>query len=178
MIDKNTLLTIILIISTFSITSFIKYFFNKIGKIKDFKPKRVFYIIKSVQIFVFFLALFLLGLIWSVSLNSFLVFASSVFAIGGVALFAQWSILSNLTSSIIIFFSFPARAGDTIKILDGDNSIKGTIVEISLFQTEIMDEDGNAIFYPNNIFVQKPIMRECKTKKKKENVVINEDYQI
>lgn len=178
MIDKNIILTIILVLGTFVTTSFIKYFFKKIGKIRDFKQKRIFYITKSVQMFVFLVFLFLLGLIWSVSLNSFLVFASSVFAIVGVALFAQWSILSNLTSSIIIFFSFPARAGDTIKILDGDNSIKGTIVEISLFQTEIIDEEGNAIFYPNNIFVQKPIMRECKYKNKKKTEPIQEDYQI
>jgi len=103
--------------------------------------------------------MFFLALIWSVSLSGLLVFASSIFAVIGVALFAQWSILSNLTSSIIIFFSFPSRIGDYIKILDGDNSIEGKIIEIELFHIRILDHDDNIVIYPNNLFMQKPIIK-------------------
>lgn len=92
-------------------------------------------------------------------MKGFSVFASSLFAIIGVAMFAQWSILSNITASVIIFFNFPARVGDTIKIIDGDNSIEGTIKEITLFQVELKDSDGNLIIYPNNLLLQKPIVK-------------------
>jgi MscS family membrane protein len=34
---------------------------------------------------------------------------SSVFAVIGIALFAIWSILSNITSGVIMFFSFPLQ---------------------------------------------------------------------
>jgi len=74
-------------------------------------------------------------------------------------LFAQWSILSNVTSSIIIFFTFPAKVGESIKILDGDNSVSGKIVEISLFQIHMLNEQGDLIIYPNNLFMQKPIIK-------------------
>jgi len=110
-----------------------------------------------------------MAIIWNVQLGGVMVFASSIFAVIGVALFAQWSILSNLTSSIIIFFTFPARVGDKIKVIDGDNSISGEIIEISLFQIEIEDADGNIVLYPNNLFIQKPIM-----KIKKGNTIIEE----
>ena len=74
-------------------------------------------------------------------------------------MFAQWSILSNVTASIIIFFTFPARVGDSIRIVDGDNSVEGKIKEISLFQIELNDQDGNLIMYPNNLLLQKPVVK-------------------
>src|SRR5690606_11185003 len=43
---------------------------------------------------------------------------SSVFAVIGIGLFAIWSILSNVTSGIIMFFSFPYKVGDKIQIHD------------------------------------------------------------
>lgn len=97
---------------------------------------------------------------WGRSLNEgVLIFASSFFAVVGVALFASWSVLSNITSGIIIFFSFPYRIGNTIKILDGDNSIRGEIVDMTLFHIQITDEDGNQVLYPNNLVIQKPVLK-------------------
>jgi hypothetical protein len=46
------------------------------------------------------------------------IFLSSVFAVIGVALFAQWSILSSVNASMIIFFGFPYHGGDKIRIID------------------------------------------------------------
>ena len=74
-------------------------------------------------------------------------------------MFAQWSILSNVTASIIIFFTFPARVGDKIRIVDGENSIEGTIQEISLFQIELKDSDSHTVLYPNNLLLQKPVVK-------------------
>ncbi|NIW50111.1 MAG: mechanosensitive ion channel, partial [Gammaproteobacteria bacterium] len=69
-----------------------------------------------------------------------LVFASSFFAIVGVALFAQWSILSNITASVIIFFTSNAKIGDKIKVVDGDNTVSGIIRDIGLFYTLLVDD--------------------------------------
>ena len=85
--------------------------------------------------------------------------ASSVFAVIGVALFAQWSILSNVTSSLIIFFTFPAKVGDRIRVPDHENPVEGVIKEITLFQVELRDKDNNPIFYPNNLLLQKPVQK-------------------
>lgn len=153
------LLSAILIVSTFASIKAISFFLNKVGKFKNINDKRIYYVEKTFSFLIYVVALFGIALIWSVNLGGILIFASSIFAVIGVALFAQWSILSNVTSSIIIFFTFASRVGDKIKIIDGDNSIEGEIIEISLFQIEIEDEEGNTIYYPNNLFMQKPIKK-------------------
>lgn len=178
--EQNIVLTLGLLISTLIIISASKYFLNKIGNSKEVNAKRVFYISKSINIIIIMVALFLAGAIWSMNFDGILIFISSIFAVIGIALFAQWSILSNLTSSVIIFFTFPAKVGERIKIVDGDNSIVGKIVEISLFQIHILDEEGDLVIYPNNLFIQKPIIKiNNKTQKpsvkKKQKVQKNDD---
>ncbi len=132
---------------------------DKIAKRKQVHEKRLFYIEKIFEVLFLLVALISLAFIWSVDIKGVSVFASSLFAIVGVAMFAQWSILSNITASIIIFFTFPARVGDKIKIVDGDNSIEGVIKEIALFQIELKDDDGNLVMYPNNLLLQKPVIK-------------------
>lgn len=85
-------------------------------------------------------------------------FLSSVFAVLGVALFAQWSILSNITASLIIFFAFPYRVGDRIRICDKDDDISGVIVEISLFHV-LVKRRGDLITYPNSLILQKAVVK-------------------
>jgi len=165
LLTTNLTFTAIVILLSFLLFKMTDYFISKIGANKKIIPKRVYYVIKFIHFIIIFFAFMAFAIIWNVQLGGVMVFASSIFAVIGVALFAQWSILSNLTSSIIIFFTFPARVGDKIKIIDGDNSISGEIVEISLFQIEIEDDIGNTVLYPNNLFIQKPIMKM----KKEEN---------
>lgn len=133
----------------------------KIGHSKNAAPKRAKYISKVFNFAIALLSIFVLFFIWGVDYHGIVVFGSSVLAITGVALFAQWSILSNLTASIVIFFNYPARIGDRIRIVDGDNSLEGTIVDINMFQVLIEDSDRNLINYPNNLLIQKPLIKLC-----------------
>ena len=168
MITTNLILTAVLLAITFASFKGSDYFIEKIGKRKEIIPKRIYYVSKLLHFILIFFSLMGMAIIWNMQFGGIMVFASSIFAVIGVALFAQWSILSNLTSSIIIFFTFPARVGDKIKVIDGDNSITGEIIEISLFQIEILDEEGNTVLYPNNLFIQKPIMKIKKGQAKEE----------
>jgi len=87
------------------------------------------------------------------------IFFSSVFAVVGVALFAQWSILSNITASLIIFFGFPYRVGDWVKVVDKDDEILGHILEISTFHVIIERLSGDVVTYPNSLILQKAVIR-------------------
>lgn len=158
-IDKNIGLSIALIVITFISMNIVKFLLVKIGEAKKISTKRVYYVTKSINFLIVLIALVLFIFIWSVSLDGLLVFTSSIFAVIGVALFAQWSILSNLTSSIVIFFSSPARIGDEIKVVDGDNSIEGQILEMELFHIKIKDKDDNLVVYPNSLFLQHPVIK-------------------
>lgn len=148
----------IIIIGYIGIRSF-RHFIYKIAQKKEVTEKRLFYIKKIFDLLFVLILLVSMGFVWSVDFKALALVASSIFAIIGVALFAQWSILSNITASIIIFFTFPAKVGDTIKIIDGDNSVQGIIKEIALFHIEIIDDGNNSIIYPNSLLLQKPVVK-------------------
>jgi hypothetical protein len=52
------------------------------------------------------LALIAVILIWGVQAKDIIIAISSITTVVGVAMFAQWSILSNITSGIICFSPF------------------------------------------------------------------------
>ncbi len=75
---------------------------------------------------------------------------SSVFAVIGIGLFAIWSILSNVTSGIIMFFSFPYKVGDKIQIHDKDFPIEAVIEDIRAFQLHLrLDKFGHLSKQPD-----------------------------
>ncbi len=164
MITQNLIMSLLVFVITVILIKSTNFLIKKTGERKKVNPKRIYYVSKFSHLLIYLLTVIFLAVVWNIQLGGVTVLASSIFAVIGVALFAQWSILSNLTSSIIIFFTFPARVGDYIKIVDGENSIIGEIIEISLFQIEIIDEERNIILYPNNLFIQKPIIKLSKRK--------------
>lgn len=125
-------------------------------------------IIKYINLLLITLALISITIIWGVKKDQILLFISSVFAVVGVASFAQWSILSNITAGIIIFFSYPFKIGDKIKIHDKDFPVEGEIDDIKAFYVVLKTSDGETITYPNNLLMQKGISVIYKTAEEKE----------
>lgn len=121
--------------------------------------KRVRYVMRCLQLFNAFATLIVATLIIGIDYAELSLFLSSVFAVIGVALFAQWSILSNLTASLLIFFAFPYRVGDQIKVLDKDDDISGEIEEIGPFHIHIRASSGDLITYPNSLLLQKGVVK-------------------
>lgn len=122
-------------------------------------PARVQYVKKTISIALAVIYLVLLGLVLGLEYGQVAIFLSSAIAILGVALFAQWSILSNLTASLIIFFGFPYRIGDRIRVLDKDDTVEGSIEEISLFTVQIRQANGDLATFPNNLFLTKVVIK-------------------
>jgi MscS family membrane protein len=102
--------------------------------------------------------LIVLGIIWDISVKGLSVYFASVFAVVGVALFAQWSIISNVTASIILFFNSPFKIGSRIRIMDKDDSVEGKVHDITFFNIHIETDEGLIISYPNNLALQRPIV--------------------
>lgn len=153
------LLSIALLIGFVTATRAVARILMAVAKRKEAAPKRAIYISKVFNFGIATLAFFLLTLVWSIDYSGLLVLASSVLAVIGIAFFAQWSILSNVTASIVIFFTYPAKIGDHIKIVDAEDTIEGEIVDINLFQVLIRDGDGNLVNYPNNLIITKPLVK-------------------
>jgi small-conductance mechanosensitive channel len=119
--------------------------------------RRTNLVIKYINILITILAIITLVLIWGVQAKDIFITISSVATVIGVAMFAQWSILSNITSGIILFFSFPFKIGDVILIHDKDFLEEGEIEDIGAFHVTMRSKEGGIIIYPNNLFFQKGI---------------------
>jgi len=127
---------------------------NKVGEERDVQMPRIQYVRRVINTIWTIATCLALSLLTGISIH---VFVSSVLALLGVALFAQWSILSNITASVIIFFFFPFRVGNWVRIIDGENSIEGEITEISLFHVLINGLEGELLTYPNSLVFQKAV---------------------
>ncbi len=114
-------------------------------------------VIKYIHILMNILVTISLIVIWGVDTKNLFLTISSIATVIGVAMFAQWSILSNITSGMILFFSFPFRIGDTIKIHDKDFPIEAEIEDISAFHVNLKTKEGERIIFPNNLLMQKGI---------------------
>jgi small-conductance mechanosensitive channel len=108
-----------------------------------------------IMILLNIIFIFTIAMIWGVDPNNLLLGLSSVFAFIGVALFAQWSVLSNITAGLVMFFNAPFRIGDRIRIIDKDLPIVATIESIQTFYTHIRTDDNELIVIPNSLFLQK-----------------------
>jgi len=127
------------------------------SKFNAFNVLRTKMVLRYIYGFLNFAAVIMFIVIWGVDTSNMLVTLSSVFAVIGVALFAQWSVLSNITSGIILFFSTPMKIGDTIKIQDKDFPVEAQIEDIKVFYIHLRTAEGEKIIYPNNLLLQKGI---------------------
>lgn len=128
---------------------------RKYGSLTLKSEPRTLHIIQVINILINFTCLVALAIIWGVQPQNMLVALSSIFAVIGVAMFAQWSILSNITAGIIIFFTTPFKIGDEIHILDKDTPIDAIIENILTFHTHLRTKDNELIIIPNSLFLQK-----------------------
>lgn len=156
--------TIRIIISVASVTiiypivRFIIYkLIDNVSKLHLYDKNRSKIIKKTLNLLIIFFIATILISIWGVDPKNLLLALSSVFAVIGVAFFAQWSILSNVTASIVIFFSLQFRIGEKIKIHDKDFPVEATIKDIKAFYVYLETDEGEKIIYPNNLILQKGV---------------------
>ncbi len=120
---------------------------------------RVIMVSKMTDLFLTIIFLTICGFIWNLSIQGLSLYFASFFTVAGIALFASWSILSNITASMILFFYFPHKLGSKIRVLDGDNTVEGRIMDITLFTIQIETAEGYHVIMPNNLFLQKTTMK-------------------
>jgi small-conductance mechanosensitive channel len=130
---------------------------NKILSKFDFGIERKRISHKIVNLFITLFALIFLAGIWNIDRSQLMVFVTSTITIVGVGFIAQWSILANVTSSLILFFNHPMKLGQEIRILDKEYDINGTLIDISFFFMYIKTEEGEIITIPNSVVLNKVI---------------------
>lgn len=122
-----------------------------------YQKPRINLISKQVNFFLFLICSGFILFIWGVDQSELVFFISSLLTVLGIALFAQWSIISNITASLIIFFNHPAKIDDEITVLDKDYQVQGHISDIGIFFIIVKTIDGDKVTIPSNIFIQKMV---------------------
>ncbi len=110
------------------------------------------------HILLFLLLVVVLSIIWGIDIKGLLVLASSMIAVVGVALFAAWSLLSNITAFFILLGQRSFAQGVTVRIVDGSNYVEGKVIEVNLFSTVLQTSNGEQVMYPNNLIVSRPVI--------------------
>ena len=86
-------------------------------------------------------------------------------AVGAVAFFAAWSVLSNIFCTVLILTTRPFRLYDHIEILENGEKpgLKGRVIDVNLVYTTLQEqrEDGSdtVLRVPNNLFFQRTVRR-------------------
>ena len=132
---------------------------EKAGRKFAYAKQRIKITKKIVHVVLFIIWVSIVFFIWGVNQSELAYFITTLLTVLGVALFAQWSLLSNITASIIIFFYHPVKIGDSIKILDKEYNVEGKISDIGIFFLIIKTIDNERITVPTNVFLQKMVQK-------------------
>lgn len=151
-IVSGALLAIVIILRLIS-SKLVRSFAKKSYRIEY----RTNLVTKYIHLLINILAIIALIIIWGVRPKDIFLTVTSIGTVVGVAMVAQWSILSNITSGVILFFSFPFKIGDSIKIHDKDFPIIGEIEDITAFHIVLKTTEDEQVVYPNNLLFQKGI---------------------
>ncbi len=112
----------------------------------------------AARVLVATLSLSLLLLAWGIDFSGLLVLSTSILTVTGVALFASWSLLSNITAYFILLTNVAYRRGNFVRILDGDNYIEGYIADVGPFSTRLLTTERETLMYPNNLILTRPVL--------------------
>ena len=99
--------TIILLFALISLRVIIAKLIRRYAHSSQLLEHRTNLVIKYIHILMNVLVTISLIVIWGVDTKDIFITVSSIATVIGVAMFAQWSILRNITSGMILFFSFP-----------------------------------------------------------------------
>jgi small-conductance mechanosensitive channel len=147
----------------FVVAFFIRFIITKsLRKIQTkfgFQDARIVVTNKIITILIYITVIVIVSFIWGVDEKQLLIYISSFLTILGIAFFAQWSILSNITAGVILFLNYPVKIGDSITILEKDspNNINGEIRDIGAFFITLRTPEKELITLPNSIILQNNI---------------------
>lgn len=157
LMQPEVISSVIILCIAFVIHRMVIWSAAKLSKSVERSKLRKQYLNRYVGYIIWTLAIITIILVWGLRREGFWVALGSTFAVVGVALFASWSILSNVTASFILYFSFPYKIGDLIRIHDKDLPVTAVIEDIKGFYTILRTADGELITYPNNLLLQKGV---------------------
>lgn len=154
MLFWQIVLTVLLLFLWGALHNFLRGQLHRFARKRHYLSRRTMHVEWSVRLFCLLGFALAVALVWGVDFRGFYLFTSGVFALIGIAFFAVWSVLSNITAGLLLFFQFPYKVGDYLEVLDTPNA-RGVLVELTLFNLILERDDQSRVAVPNNLAVQK-----------------------
>jgi small-conductance mechanosensitive channel len=156
-IKYRIIYTAIVLITLFFIRFIVNKSLKKIHHKFDLHKARLAVITKLTNVLLYVTTIVFVAFVWGVEEKQLLIYISSFLTLLGIAFFAQWSILSNITAGLILFINYPVKIGSTITIMEKDNDITGEISDIGIFFITLKTEKKDFITLPNSIILQRMV---------------------
>ena len=122
----------------------------------DLKRKKI--TMRIINLFSLIFMIIGLAAIWNIDRSQLMVFITSLITVLGIAFFAKWSILANITSSLILFFNHPVKIGQRICVLDKEYEIEGKLIDISFYFLYIKTDADELVTIPTSVALQKTMV--------------------
>jgi small-conductance mechanosensitive channel len=113
--------------------------------------------IKAMHMFTFLASIVIIAAVWGLEQREIAAFVGTILTVLGIAFFAQWSLLSNITAGFLLFIHHPIQIGDFIKIMDKEIPIEGEVTDLTFFYVYIKLSTGESITIPNSLLFQKVV---------------------
>jgi small-conductance mechanosensitive channel len=151
--------TLVVLVISFIILKSIQKIIKRIGAKFSYHKSRILIVKKICSFLLYFIIVGVILFIWGIEPSQLATYVASLLTILGVAFFAQWSLLSNITATLIIFFNHEVHIGDYIKVMDKEYDIEGKINNIGMFFTLVKTSENDYISIPNNVFILKMVKK-------------------
>lgn len=150
---KTGVTLLVIILTYFSIRLYRRYI-DHTSERHHFAPQRSNSISKAGQALIYIVSIGIVSNVLGFGIQGIFIATSSFFAMVGIAFFAHWSILSNITASIILYFTFPYRIGDRL-LIENEPKYSGILKDVTLMYLKIQTDGGSYITLPANVAIQK-----------------------
>lgn len=157
---------VIIIVLAWLLHGLLRRLLRRVGRHYDLPPKLMMPLLAITRWIIMVAAVLLvlgrLGVSADVLWGAFTGFA----AVGAVAFFAAWSVLSNLFCALLIALVQPFRLGDDIEVLDSAEKpgAKGRVIDVNLLYVTLQEPGGQAasprlLQIPNALVFQRVLRR-------------------
>ncbi len=114
--------------------------------------------LKATKYFFIFAGVLLVFSAYEADLSNLWTMLGAVAALIAVGFVAVWSVLSNLSCTVLILFFRPFEIGDELEFTD-PSGLRGKVVNLNFAYTTLRDDEGRLVQIPNNLFFQRIVKR-------------------
>lgn len=130
---------------------------NLLASRTHLEPRDLLPVRKVLKSLLYLITSILVLTVFGVNLGGLWAIMSTILAMVAIGFVAVWSLLSNVSSTVIILLFRPFAVGDELEF--AGEPVKGRVVDLNFLYTTLRTDDGALFQIPNNLFFQKSLKR-------------------